>query len=74
MTMSRHEALNDMDPAARAVAVVRAGEAGVSVSKWLDALVFEHASSTPRRLRYFLGEGGASWLNSGSMQSQRSLE
>ena len=42
--MSSFETLNEMDPAARAVAEVRARQAGMSIGKWLDNLVYEQAS------------------------------
>lgn len=50
-------ALGDMDPAARAVAEVRAREAGMSLSEWLGALVYEHAAPSVVRRHYWHGGG-----------------
>ena len=57
--MSSFDVVHDMDPAARAVAEVRAREAGISVSQWLEALVYERAASAPVRRQYWYGGGPA---------------
>jgi hypothetical protein len=55
--MTAFDALKEMDPAARAVAEVRAREAGMSLSRWLELLVYEHGVPTPVR-HYGLYGGG----------------
>ena len=44
--MDNLETLYEMDPAARAVAEVRAREAGISVGQWLVALVYDYENSS----------------------------
>ncbi|WP_299006068.1 hypothetical protein [uncultured Caulobacter sp.] len=52
--MSSLDTLNEMDPATRAFAEVRAREAGMSLVEWLGHLVHEHAAPTAPR-RYYGG-------------------
>jgi hypothetical protein len=56
--MSAFDALIEMDPAARAVAEVRAREAGLSLSQWLELIVYEHGAPTPMRRHYQFYGGG----------------
>ena len=56
--MSAFDALSEMDPAARAVAEVRAREAGMTLSQWLELLVYEHGAPTPTRRQYHFYGGG----------------
>lgn len=61
--MSYLDTLAEMDPAARAVAEVRAREAGLTLSQWMEWLVFEHgAPLAPRSRTYY---GGAHLLGTG---------
>ncbi len=53
--MSIYETLNEMDPAARAVAEVRAREAGMSLGHWIETLVYEQAAPAARRRTYAYG-------------------
>ncbi|MGI4800218.1 MAG: hypothetical protein ACRYG8_40545 [Janthinobacterium lividum] len=55
--MSTFNALQDMDPAARAVAEVRAREAGMSLADWLEALVYEQGAPALGRRPVFFGGG-----------------
>lgn len=55
--MNVRSTLSEIDPAARAVAEVRAQEAGMTLVEWIDEAVYEHA--TPSR-RAHHGEG--TWL------------
>lgn len=57
--MSSFDVMHDMDPAARAVAEVRAREAGMSLAEWLEALVYEQAAPAPLRRHIFYGGGPA---------------
>uniref|UniRef100_B0T690 DNA-binding protein n=1 Tax=Caulobacter sp. (strain K31) TaxID=366602 RepID=B0T690_CAUSK len=57
--MSSFDTLNEMDPATRAFAEVRAREAGMSLAEWLGALVHERAA--PQVPRRFYGGGGPIW-------------
>lgn len=57
--MSSSDTLNDMSPAVRAVAEVRAREAGMSPGEWLEALVYEQAAPAPLRRHVFYGGGSA---------------
>ena len=59
--MSSFETLNEMDPAARAVAEVRARQAGMSIGKWLDYLVYEQASQQHGTWPRHLGGGVVSF-------------
>ena len=53
--MSPSDVVHDMDPAVRAVAEVRAREAGVSLAEWLEALVYEQAAPAQVRRHVFFG-------------------
>jgi hypothetical protein len=53
--MSIYEPLNEMDPAARAVAEVRAREAGMSLGQWIETLVYEQVSPAAMRRTYAYG-------------------
>lgn len=59
--MSSFETLNEMDPAARAVAEVRARQAGMSIGKWLDSLVYGQASQQHGASLRHLGGGVVSY-------------
>lgn len=67
--MNTFDVVHDMDPAARAVAEVRAREAGMSLAEWLEALVYERAVPAPGRRLAFYGSGPTVWSEktSGSM-------
>lgn len=52
--MSSFDTLYEMDPAARAVAEVKAREAGMSFTEWLEALVYQQVAPT-RRLHFYGG-------------------
>ncbi|MCV9940662.1 helix-turn-helix domain-containing protein [Boseaceae bacterium BT-24-1] len=52
--MSNIDIMHDMDPAARAVAEVRAREAGVSLGDWLSAAVYQQATSPLRAYSFCL--------------------
>lgn len=57
--MSSLDVVQDMDPTARAVAEVRAREAGMSLAQWLGALVNEHAAPATVRRHVFVAGGPA---------------
>jgi hypothetical protein len=57
MTMSSFDTLYEMDPAARAVAEIRAREAGMGFTEWLEALVYQQVA--PTRRYHFYGGGPA---------------
>ena len=55
--MSSFDTLYEMDSAARAVAEVRAREAGMGFTEWLEALVYQQVA--PTRRYHFYGGGPA---------------
>ncbi len=64
--MSSFDTLYEMDPAARAVAEVKAREAGMGFTEWLEALVYQHVAPTRRYHVYGGGPAIKAELGAGS--------
>lgn len=60
--MSNLDTLYEMDPAARAVAEVKAQEAGMAFTEWLEALVYQQVA--PIRRHHAYGGGAATLVRS----------
>lgn len=64
--MNSIDTLNAMDPAALALAEIRARERGMTLSEWLEAMVYEHAARPATRRHHWYGGGAPSAVETSS--------